>query len=147
MPEKTVVEQLAAATTTVADLTAKLTAESGKVTALEASVKALTAERDTFKATAEKATADLTAEQGKHGVTAKALEDSTAKVKNLEAKLADPSFKAADAGGAPVVPQGTKPASEGEPMTLAKLEAAYMAETDPVKLEALRKQIFEAQAK
>jgi chromosome segregation ATPase len=144
MADKTVVEQLAAEKTAVADLTGKLTESAkmltesaAKVTALEASVQALTAERDQFKASAEKATAEkATAE--------KSAADLAAKVQTLEAQLADPSFKAASTPGADPVPQGSK-VPDGKPLSLDQLEKAYLAENDPIKLEALRKQIFEAQ--
>jgi chromosome segregation ATPase len=149
MPDPTIVEQLTAQTAAVADLTAKLTAAqteaAAKVAGLEQSVQALTAERDTFKAQAEKAGVDLKAAQDQVAVSAKAIEDAGAKVTALEARLADPSFKAAAVTGTDPVPQGQK--AEDAPKTLKQLEAAYLDENDPIKLEVLRQQIFEAQNK
>ena len=147
MADKTIVEQLSAEKAAVVDLTGKLTAAEKaqaetavKITALEASVQALTAERDTFKASAEKATADKVQADKTAGEQAE-------RIKTLEAQLADPSYKAAGTlgEGAPV-PQGGK-VPDGAQLTLAQLEQAYLAESDPIKLDALRKQIFQAQAK
>jgi chromosome segregation ATPase len=139
MPDKTIVEQLAAANSAVADMTAKLTAaqteSAAKIGALEASVKALTDERETMKAEAVKAAEAIKAASDQAAVSAKTIEDLTAKNKALEARLADPSFKAAaTTGEAQPVPTGGN-AEAG--VAMEALKAAYEAENDPVKKAVL----------
>ena len=140
--ELTIVQKLDAANSAVTDLTAKLTAAqteaADKITALETSVTALTGERDTFKAQAEKSAADLNAAQAEIG-NIKAASDALAlKVQGLEAKLADPSFKAAGTPGTDPVPQGGS-TDKGE--AVAALQAAYDKETDPVRKSEIGAQL------
>jgi len=141
MADKTVIEQLAAANEAVKDIQGKHDEASAKVTALEKSVADISAERDSFKAQAEKAGADFKAEAEKAAASAKKNEELESKVKALEAKLADPSFKAASVSGeqSAVPVDGKTPEPQ---MTLAQLEKAYMTEKDPSKLASLREQIF-----
>jgi hypothetical protein len=138
MADKTIVEQLSAANAAVAELTGKLTAAqteaAAKVTSLEASVAALTGERETFKAQAEKAGVDLNAANDQLAAITGQANELTEKVKGLEARLADPSFKAA--GGT-----GEKPVDAGGNVeagaAIADMQAAYDKEKDPVKKSIL----------
>lgn len=142
MADKTIVEQLTAANTAVADLTGKLTAAqteaAGKITALEASVTALTGERDTFKAQVEKAGVDLKAANDQLAAIKAQAGELTEKVKGLESRLADPSFQAAAA-------PGTKPVDAGgnteAAAAIADLQAEYDKEKDPKAKARIREQL------
>lgn len=148
--EKTIVEQLAAANDAVKALESRIATEAkanaDKIAALEKSVADLTASSTAHKAEAEKALADLATAKTAADVSAKSAGELTEKVKTLEARLADPSFKAASTPPVPPVAEGGKTV---EPKDKKALVAEYQAESKKENpnqelLADLRRQIFEA---
>lgn len=142
--EKTIVEQLSASAETLKIAEGKLATQAATIAALEKSVADLTAESAAHKASAEKAVADLAAMKAEADAGKAAAVEAQAKIKTLEARLADPSFKAAGAPAVPPVAEGGKVADA--PKNKQELVAEYKAEAlknkpDKTLLATLEKQI------
>jgi hypothetical protein len=155
MAKKTPIEMLTEATAQAEALTASIeamkTEHAQAVSDLTAQVTALTGERDTLKAEAEKAATEKAAADTARAESDKAVADLSAKLTVAEQKLKDPALLAAAGKEAAKPVEGLTGGDGGsvdaKSEQLAKLEKQYAAEKDPVVKGRIRRELVELKNK